>query len=83
MLYFEWKEEDALKYAKEEGFEDGYEVGVAQERVDLIRKFSKKLSPEDIAETLHVTKEYVQCLFHARNAKIPITVGASFGRPNL
>ena len=29
MLYFEWKEEDALKYAKEEGFEDGFEAGFA------------------------------------------------------
>ena len=67
MLYFEWKEEDAIKYAKEEGYEDGFGDGIsvgkaegkAEERKEMIRKFSKKLSPEDIAETLHVAKEYV------------------------
>ena len=50
MLYFEWKE-DALKYAKEEGRNE--------ERKEMICAFSKKLSLEDIAETLHATKEYV------------------------
>ena len=59
MLYFEWKEEDALKYAKEEGYEDGFEDGEQKKQEELIRKFSKKLSPEDIAETLQTSKEYV------------------------
>jgi hypothetical protein len=63
MLYFEWKEEDALKYAKEEGYEDGYDdgktEGAAQKQEEMIRKFSKINTPEQIAEALHVTKEYV------------------------
>ena len=71
MLYFEWKEEDALKYAKEEGYEDGFEageqIGMARgtaygekkEREELIRKFSKICTPEQIAETLQTSKEYV------------------------
>ena len=59
MLYFEWKEEDALKYAKEEGYEDGYGNGAAQKQEEMIRKFSKINTPEQIAEILHVTKEYV------------------------
>ena len=71
MLYFEWKEEDALKYAKEEGFEDGFEAGfaggkaegkaegAAQKQEEIIRMFSKINTPEQIAETLHVAKEYV------------------------
>ena len=59
MLYFEWKEEDAVKYAKEEGYEDGFDDGKAEERKKMIRMFSKINTPEQIAETLHVTKEYV------------------------
>ena len=63
MLYFEWKEEDALKYAKEEGYEDGYDdgktEGAAQKQEEMIRMFSKINTPEQIAEALHVTKEYV------------------------
>ena len=59
MLYFEWKEEDALKYAKEEGYEDGFDDGKAEELKKMIRMFSKINTPEQIAETLHVTKEYV------------------------
>ena len=67
MLYFEWKEEDALKYAKEEVYEDvfvdgkveGKAEGAAQKQEEMIRKFSKINTPEQIAEILHVTKEYV------------------------
>ena len=63
MLYFEWKEEDALKYAKEEGYEDGYDAGkvegAAQERAKNIRALNGVLSLEKIAETFNVTKEYV------------------------
>ena len=63
MLYFEWKEEDALKYAKEEGYEDGYDdgktEGAAQKQEEMIRMFSKINTPEQIAETLKVPKQYV------------------------
>ena len=67
MLYFEWKEEDALKYAKEEGFEDDFEAGFAggkaegkvEERKELIRAFKDVLSPEVIAEKIHEPVQYV------------------------
>ena len=67
MLYFEWKEEDALKYAKEEGFEDGFEAGFAggkaegkaEERKEMIRAFKDVLSPEVIAEKIHEPVQYV------------------------
>ena len=59
MLYFEWKEEDALKFAKEEGYEDGYGDGAAQKQEEMIRALTGVLSPEKIAETFHVAKEYV------------------------
>ena len=51
MLYFEWSQEEAEEYAEKRGR--------AEERVEMIRKFSSKLSADDIAETLHVPKEYV------------------------
>ena len=59
MLYFEWKEEDALKYAKEEGYEDGYGDGAAQKQEELIRVFKDVLSPEVIAEKIHEPVQYV------------------------
>ena len=59
MLYFEWKEEDALKYAKEEGYEDGYGDGAAQKQEELIRAFKDVLSPEVIAEKIHEPVQYV------------------------
>ena len=67
MLLESWNMDEALAVSKEEGFEDGYELGEQRGRAygekkaqeDLIRKFSKKLSPEDIAETLQTSKEYV------------------------
>ena len=59
----------------EDGYEDGKAYGMAAGRAEgraegvlygektkqeeMIRKFSKKLSPEDIAETLSVSKAYV------------------------
>ena len=55
MLYFEWKEEDAIKYAKDEGREEGRNA----ERKEMIRMFSKINTPDQIAEALKVTKEYV------------------------
>jgi len=59
MLFTEWDWDKYIEISKEEAYEDGYDDGKVEERKDLIRKFSKKLSPEDIAETLQVTKEYV------------------------
>ena len=71
MLLSGWNMDEALIVSKEEGFEDGFEAGFAggkaegkaegavQKQEEMIRMFSKKLSPEDIAETLHVAKEYV------------------------
>ena len=75
MLLSGWNMDEALAVSKEEGFEDGYEdgyedgerhgimrgmaAGKAEKQEEMIRKFSKKLSPEDIAETLSVSKAYV------------------------
>ena len=67
MLLSGWNMDEALIVSKEEGYEDGFDDGIergmeqgkAEERKELIRKFSKKLSPEDIAETLQVPKAYV------------------------
>ena len=55
MLYFEWKEEDAIKYAKEEGYEDGK----TEERAKNIRALKDVLSPDVIAEKFNVPKNYV------------------------
>ena len=75
MLLSGWNMDEALAVSKEEGYEDGYEDGKAYgmaagraegvlygektKQEELIRKFSQKLSPEDIAETLSVSKAYV------------------------
>ena len=75
MLLSGWNMDEALIVSKEEGFEDGYEAGerhgmmrgmaagkaegVAQERAQNIRALKDVLSPEKIAETFNVTKEYV------------------------
>ena len=59
MLATEWDWDECIKVERKEGYEDGYDDGKAEERKEMIRMFSKKLSPEDIAETLHVAKEYV------------------------
>ena len=71
MLLSGWNMDEALNASKEEGYEDGFEDGISvgkaegvaygekKKQEEMIRKFSKKLSPEDIAETLHVAKEYV------------------------
>lgn len=70
--------DEALAVSKEEGYEDGFEAGerrgeqrgMAQKQNELIRKFSKKLSPEDIAETLQVSKEYVLSVLQENDAKM-------------
>ena len=59
MLLSGWNMDEALLVSKEEGYEDGYDDGKAEERKDLIRKFSQICTPDQIAETLQVTKEYV------------------------
>ena len=71
MLYFEWKEEDALKYAKEEGYENGFEAGEKlgeqrgiaygeqKERENNIRALRDVLPAETIAEKFNLSKEYV------------------------
>ena len=75
MLATEWDWDECIKVERQEGYEDGFELGIMRGKAEgraegvvygekkkqeeMIRKFSKKLSPEDIAETLHVAKEYV------------------------
>ncbi len=63
MLLSGWNMDEALAVSKEDGFEDGYEDGFGdgekREREENIRKFSAKLSPEELAETLQVPLEYV------------------------
>jgi len=71
MLLSGWNMDEALSVSKEEGYDDGMAEGRAEGRAEgvlygektkqeeLIRKFSQNLSPEDIAETLSVSKAYV------------------------
>ena len=59
MLATEWDWDECIKVERKEGFDEGRVKGKEEERKEMIRMFSKKLSPEDIAETLHVAKEYV------------------------
>ena len=51
LLLEEWDMDEALKDAKEEGKEE--------KQQELIRQFSKINTPEQIAETLQVSVEYV------------------------
>ena len=55
MLYHEWDREKEIKYSEKRAEKRGIEQG----RKEIIRKFSHKLSPEEIADTLQVSKEYV------------------------
>ena len=59
MLLESWNMDEALAVSKEEGYEDGFEAGEKREREELIRKFSAICTPEQIAETLQTSKEYV------------------------
>ena len=59
MLLSGWNMDEALAVSKEEGYEDGFEAGEQKEREALIRKFSKICTPEQIADTLQTSKEYV------------------------
>lgn len=59
MLLSGWNMDEALAVSKEEGYEDGFEDGFEDGKKDMIRRFSKIVAPEQIAETLHVSVEYV------------------------
>lgn len=59
MLLSGWNMDEALAVSKEEGYEDGFEDGEEQKQQELIRKFSKIIAPEQIAETLNEPVEYV------------------------
>lgn len=59
MLLSGWNMDEALEVSKEEGVEDGVEYGELKKHQELIRKFSKIITPEQIAETLQVSVEYV------------------------
>ena len=57
MLLSEWNMDEALEVTQEEAFADGVEYGLAAEREKNIRALRRKLSAEDIAETLEVPLE--------------------------
>ncbi len=63
MLLSGWNMDEALIVSKEEGYEDEFDdgkaEGKAEERKELIRKFSEICTAEQIAETLQVPKAYV------------------------
>lgn len=63
MLLSGWNMDEALAVSKEEGFEDGLEFGVAygekKKQEEMIRAFQDVLSPEVIAEKIHVPVQYV------------------------
>ena len=68
MLATEWDWDEALAVSKEEGFEDGLELGVAygkeEKQKEMIRAFQDVLSPEVIAEKIHVPVQYGSLAFH-------------------
>ena len=71
MLLSGWNMDEALAVSKEEGFEDGFELGIMRGKAEgvmygekkkqeeMIRALDGVLSPDKIAETFHVAKEYV------------------------
>jgi len=67
MLITEWdwdecldaERKDARAEGRAEGKAEGKAEGQIEEREALIRKFSQKLSPDEIAETLQMSKAYV------------------------
>ena len=59
MLLESWNMDEALAVSKEEGFEDGIAYGEKVKQEELIRKFSIINTPEQIAEILQTSKEYV------------------------
>lgn len=67
MLLSGWNMDEALAVSKEEGYEDGFEAGERRgveygekkKQEELIRAFQDVLSPEIIAEKIHVPVQYV------------------------
>jgi len=67
MLVTEWDWDEALAVSKEEGYEDGFEAGERRgveygekkKQEEMIRAFQDVLSPEVIAEKIHVPVQYV------------------------
>ena len=75
MLLSGWNMDEALNASKEEGYEDGFEDGISvgkaegraegveygekKKQEEMIRALDGVLSPDKIAETFHVAKEYV------------------------
>ena len=63
MLLGEWKLEEAMEYkeqkGREEGRKEGERLGELKKQHEMIRKFSQINTPEQIAETLQLSLEYV------------------------
>ena len=67
MLLSGWNIDEALAVSKEEGYEDGFEAGERRgveygekkKQEEMIRAFQDVLSPEVIAEKIHVPVQYV------------------------
>jgi len=67
MLLSGWNIDEALAVSKEEGYEDGFEAGERRgveygekkKQEEMIRAFRDVLSPEVIAEKIHVPVQYV------------------------
>ena len=71
MLLSGWNMDEALNASKEEGYEDGFEDGISvgksegvaygekKKQEEMIRAFQDVLSPEVIAEKIHVPVQYV------------------------
>ena len=53
------EQEEAEEYAEKRGRTEGIAYGEKKKQEEMIRMFSKINTPEQIAETLHVSKEYV------------------------
>ena len=59
MLYFEWSQEEAEEYAEKRGRAEGVVYGEKKKQEEMIRAFQDVLSPEVIAEKIHVPVQYV------------------------
>lgn len=60
--------------SKKLGYEDGYTEGQEQKQEELIRKFGQKLSAEEIADTLQVSKDYVQAVLQGESTPCDFVV---------
>ena len=67
MLATEWDWDECIKIERQEGYEDGFEAGERRgveygekkKQEEMIRAFQDVLSPEVIAEKIHVPVQYV------------------------